>query len=153
MRQAYRAILRLYPAEHRAIFAEEMLQTFGQAALDWRNQGFPAFMCFAAWELTGLLSGVFMEWISKWTAQDGYMNSPCLSQQESNLPAEVVDIEKRLKLLINRMEFAIAHHDFPRARLYSDEERIVRAQLNQVVSEYKLNEPPAPPADQRKSNE
>jgi hypothetical protein len=50
------------------------------------------------------------------------------------------------------MEFAIANHDFPKARLYSDEERIVRAQLHRVMREYKLNEPAAPPAQQKKSN-
>src|SRR5438067_2598291 len=152
MRQAYRAILRLYPAQHRAIFAQEIMETFDQAALDWRKRGSAAYICFAVCELTGLLSGLITEWISKWTAHGGYITSRCRSQQESNLPAEVVEIEKRLQRLIGFLEFAIANHDFPKARLYSDEERIVREQLLRVTSEYKLNEPPAPPGQQKKSN-
>lgn len=152
MHPAYRAILQLYPAEHRVIFAPEMMQTFEQAAADWRKRGSAAYLCFAACELTGLLRGLFREWISKWTAPDSYISSRCLLGQESNLPTEVVEIEKRIQRLIGCMEFAIANHDFPKARLYSDEERIVREQLHRVMSEYKLNESPAPPAEQKKSN-
>jgi hypothetical protein len=152
MRQAYRAILRLYPAEHRSMFAPEMMETFDEAAADWRKRGSAAYICFSACELTGLLSGLITEWISKWTARDSYITSRCLSKQESNQPTEIVEIEKRLQRLIGCMEFAIANHDFPKARLYSDEERIVRAQLHRVMREYKLNEPAAPPAQQKKSN-
>ncbi len=65
MRRAYQAILLLYPAEHRATFAPEMMETFDEAAVEWRKRGSAAYFCFAARELTGLLTGLFREWISK----------------------------------------------------------------------------------------
>ena len=140
MRQVCLAILRLYPAEHRSIFAQEMMETFEQAALDWRKRGLAAFLYFAVWELTGLVSGLYTEWIAKCTAPAGYLASQTRVWPASNVPAEVAHAQKRVQHLIGCMEFAIAHHDFPKARLYSDQERVAREQLHRLLSDYKLDE-------------
>ena len=57
MRRAYHALLRLYPADYRAMFAAEMARTFDQIADDRLTLA----------ELFGLLSGAASEWIAKWT--------------------------------------------------------------------------------------
>lgn len=41
-------------------------------------------------------------------------------------------------MLVSRIEFAIAHHDFPKARLYCEEERVARLCMERL-----LEEPPA----------
>jgi hypothetical protein len=145
-------ILQLYPAEHRALFASEMLEAFEHAAMDWRKRGSGACVYFAARELLGLLSGLFKERFAKWKGGNCYVSSRCLSRKEPNLPTEVVEIERRLQRLIGCMEFAIAHHDFPKARRYCDEERVVREQLHRVLNEYKLKEPIGAPVGQKTSN-
>jgi ATP-dependent Clp protease ATP-binding subunit ClpC len=44
-------------------------------------------------------------------------------------PAEIADIEARLKFIIQRMENSIANHEFEKARFYSEEERKEREKL------------------------
>ena len=134
MGPVYRAILRLYPANYRAVFAQEMMETFEQAALDSLKRGFATTVCFATRELMGLLRHLFGEWVAKWAAGDRYMNARCVAERETNLPTEVMEMQRGLRRVIGRMEFAIAHHDFPAARRYSDEERTMREQLRRLVS-------------------
>ncbi len=133
MQQAYRAILRCYPAEHRAIFGQEILRTFEQAASENRRRGTAA-LCFALAELTGLVTGLCKEWIAKWTGGDQYMRACHVPEENCDLPSEVVEMQKHLQLLLRRMEFAIAHHDFPKARLYCEEERAAREHLERLLN-------------------
>jgi hypothetical protein len=77
MYSVYQAILRLYPTEYRAAFAPEILQTLEQAASDRRAQGHILFLSFAVCELTGVLTGLFSEWMAKWTAREGYVTTRC----------------------------------------------------------------------------
>jgi ATP-dependent Clp protease ATP-binding subunit ClpC len=51
-------------------------------------------------------------------------------------PAEVADIEARLKFVIQRMENAIANHEFEKARFYSDEERKEREKLRALREQH-----------------
>lgn len=129
MRQAYLTLLRFYPADHREIFAPEMLDTFDQAAADVRKRGFAASVWFTTRELLGLLRGLVKERIAKWTGRDRD-----LIHEPHDLPADATEAQARLRGLITRMEFAIANHDFPRARFYSDKERIMREQLRRLTS-------------------
>jgi len=57
MKQAYEALLRLYPHDFRAAFAAEMLETFARVDAERR----PA-------ELAGLLTGAAAEWVAKLTS-------------------------------------------------------------------------------------
>jgi hypothetical protein len=59
MKRTYRTLLRLYPADYRAMFAAEMARTFDQAAEERRS-------CVAI-EFLGAIAGAAAEWIAKWT--------------------------------------------------------------------------------------
>jgi hypothetical protein len=61
MKRAYRMLLRLYPADYRAMFAAEMERTFDQVAAE-RS---------VLTELIGLIAGAAAEWIAKWTTDRG----------------------------------------------------------------------------------
>jgi hypothetical protein len=58
-------------------------------------------------------------------------------------PAEkLVEIQKRIQFVVNRMERAIANHEFEKARFYSDEERKERENLRSLCEQFNLEEPP-----------
>ncbi len=127
MRRLYQFLLKFYPAEYQAAFAREMLATFYQAAAQHRRA---AFARFSVREVFGLLTGLLTERAAKRTHGRQY-----LFTQRAGLPDEIVEVHQRIQQLIRSMEFAIAHHDFPNARRYSDEERIARARLNELIRE------------------
>ena len=54
------------------------------------------------------------------------------------LPDEVAEAEIRVKATIHDMENAIARHEFEKARLYSDQERVERENLRKLREKYKL---------------
>jgi hypothetical protein len=58
MNRVYRTLLRLYPADYRAMFAAEMALTFARVADDRLG---PVLA-----ELIGLIIGAAAEWIAKW---------------------------------------------------------------------------------------
>ncbi|MEK7407689.1 MAG: ATP-dependent Clp protease ATP-binding subunit [Acidobacteriota bacterium] len=60
--------------------------------------------------------------------------------RQTTLPAEVAEIQKRIKFVMHRMENAIAAHEFEKARYYSDEERKEREQLRQLRERYNLDD-------------
>lgn len=47
----------------------------------------------------------------------------------SGLPDEVVELRKKIRFIIKRMEAAIANHEFEKARVFSDQERSEREHL------------------------
>lgn len=63
--------------------------------------------------------------------------------QQGSLPDEVVELEKRIRFIVHRMETSIANHEFEKARFYSDEERKERDNLNELREKYKLDTDPA----------
>lgn len=77
MRRAYRVLLRLYPYDHRALFAAEMLTTFEESADERRGRGCAVFICFSLAELIGLVTGAGAEWIAKLTS-DSSDRARCL---------------------------------------------------------------------------
>ncbi len=60
--------------------------------------------------------------------------------KQTTLPAEVSEIQKRIKFIVHRMENAIANHEFEKARFYSDEERKERENLRQLREKYNLDD-------------
>jgi hypothetical protein len=118
LRRVYAVLLRLYPREYRALFGREMLAVFDRAAEESRKRGWASYVGFVLAELIGLLKGVAAEW--------------------SAPPNEVTEAEKRIELDIKRTVHAIAHHDFPKARFYWDQERKHRANLQLLREKYNL---------------
>src|SRR5256714_12820266 len=60
--------------------------------------------------------------------------------RQTTLPADVADIQKRIKFIVHPMEDAIANHEFEKARFYSDEERKERENLRQLREKYNLDD-------------
>lgn len=72
MLAVYRKLLRLYPAEHRELFGEEMLAVLREESNDPANKRFLARGRFFAREITGLVNGALHEHFRAWIAiQDG----------------------------------------------------------------------------------
>src|SRR6184192_843142 len=60
--------------------------------------------------------------------------------RQSSLPEEMVDVQKRIKFVVHRMETAITNHEFEKARFYSDEERKERENLRLLREKYNIDE-------------
>jgi ATP-dependent Clp protease ATP-binding subunit ClpC len=60
--------------------------------------------------------------------------------RQTTLPADIADIQKRIKFIVHRMENAIANHEFEKARFYSDEERKERENLRALREKYNLDD-------------
>ena len=60
--------------------------------------------------------------------------------QQSSLPEEMIDVQKRIKFVVHRMENAIANHEFEKARFYSDEERKERENLRLLREKHNIDE-------------
>ena len=58
--------------------------------------------------------------------------------QQGSLPKEVVEVQKRIRFIVQRMEASIVNHEFEKARFYSEEERKERDNLKQLHEKYKL---------------
>jgi len=56
-------------------------------------------------------------------------------------PAQIL---RRIRLIVESIERAIANHEFQKARLYSDEERKERENLRALRQQFNLEEPPPP---------
>jgi hypothetical protein len=88
MKRAYETLLRLYPADYRARFAAEMLNTFERATEQSRVQKPFRLLHFALAELIGLLIGAAAEWAAKWTT-DRSVRGRCLPDLRMMRPAGV----------------------------------------------------------------
>ena len=63
--------------------------------------------------------------------------------QQGSLPGEVVEVQKRIRFIVERTEASIANHEFEKARFYSGEERKERDNLKQLREKYRLDDNPA----------
>ena len=61
--------------------------------------------------------------------------------RQATLPADLADIQKRIKFIVHRMENAAANHEFEKARFYSDDERKERENMRQLREKYNLDDP------------
>jgi hypothetical protein len=143
MRRAYEAMLLLYPRDYARLFADEMLAVFDQGAVEQSKRGRWALLRFAVNEMKDLLVGAGAEWISKLSNSSAYMYEYGGANQRvagdegvDNLSAA----QERVDLILRRMEYAIAHHQFQKARWYSDLEQIERAKLRAMQERYGVAE-------------
>ncbi len=60
--------------------------------------------------------------------------------RQSSLPEEMIDVQKRIKFVLHRMENAINSHEFEKARFYSEEERKERDHLRMLRERYHIDE-------------
>ena len=60
--------------------------------------------------------------------------------RQSNLPAEIVELQKRIKHIFHRMENAVANHEFAMARFHSEEEATERNNLRELRKKHQLDE-------------
>ena len=60
--------------------------------------------------------------------------------RQTSLPEEITEVQKRIKLIVHRMENAIANHEFEKACFYADEERKERGNLGALREKYHLDE-------------
>jgi ATP-dependent Clp protease ATP-binding subunit ClpC len=58
-------------------------------------------------------------------------------------PEEIVEVQKRIKFIMHRMDSAIANHEFEKARFYSDEESKERENLRTLREKYSPDESPS----------
>lgn len=63
--------------------------------------------------------------------------------QRGSLPDDVVEVQNRIRFIVQRMEASIANHEFEKARFYSDEERKERSNLEELNRKYNLDKHPA----------
>jgi ATP-dependent Clp protease ATP-binding subunit ClpC len=63
--------------------------------------------------------------------------------RQASLPDEVVEVQKRIRFIVHRLEASIENHEFEKARFYSDEERKERDNLKQLSEKHKLHNNPA----------
>jgi hypothetical protein len=156
MKPAYDFLLRLYPRDYRAMFANEMSSAFEEASAESRRQGRGVYARFALAELTALTMGAGVEWVAKLTTDSSVrgrtlpdrllMRPPGVSWDAHyaggllNVPEEVSRAQERTELLVRRIVHAISQHDFTGARRYSDEERQARENLRSVREKYQIND-------------
>jgi len=63
--------------------------------------------------------------------------------ERGSLPEEVVEVQKRIRIIVQRLEASIANHEFEKARFCLDEERRERGNLKELREKYKLDTNPA----------
>ena len=136
----FRTFLRLYPADYAALFGKEMVRTFRQTAEDYRRHGTVASFRFYLAEAAGLLCGAGLEWAAKLTTRKPVRNRILAERPDPDLPAEVLEAQQRVSILVNRLVQAIATHRFQDARNYSAEEQIAREHLRSVLLRHRIAE-------------
>jgi ATP-dependent Clp protease ATP-binding subunit ClpC len=63
-----------------------------------------------------------------------------MKYETSIFPQEIIEARRRIKLIVHRMESAIANHEFERARFYSDEERKEREKLHELERKHNIKQ-------------
>jgi hypothetical protein len=141
MAWAYRALVRLYPRDHRTSFGSEMQSVFEEAAREHRSRGRVAYLRFALAEYAGLVAGAGTAWAVK-LAGTGYVHDQRLIRpaQAALLPGEVQEAQDRLSVSLNGLLHAISKRQFLKARMYAAEEEKARAELRQLREKYNIAE-------------
>jgi hypothetical protein len=126
VKRFYEALLRLYPEDHRGLFASEMSTVFEEASADYLTRGRAIWLRFILAEFLGVLAGA---------------TSARLRPQPSAIltpgpPHTLREAQERVALNLRRMEEAIAQQDFVRARFYSNEDLKSRAELRHLCDRF-----------------
>jgi hypothetical protein len=157
MRRVYGALIGLYPRDYVTSFRAEMLNAFERVAEERRAQGRGAYARFVLAELGGLAIGCALEWLAKFTT-DSAVRGRCLPDLRRMRPAgvprelwfagaperaasdELMEAQRCVDFCLRSMEHAIATHDFPGARFYSNEDLKAREKLNSLRAKCELSE-------------
>jgi hypothetical protein len=130
--RAFLFLLHLYPRRQRDEFGPEMAAVFEQAMNASRNRGRLPLIRFLFLEMAGLIAGAAREWTER----------PSTTPQEDSepggyrLPEEVLAVQLRVDAAIQKMVYAISHHQFEEARRFSNEERRERESLRRLQNKY-----------------
>jgi hypothetical protein len=110
MRRLWSALLLLYPRRYRETFGPEMLNVLAEGSR-------PPWV-----EIAGLLKGAAVEWFRP-------RRSPALAEAPAN---ELAAAEARVNALVERIVYAIAHHEFKTARACCRQETEARERLRML---------------------
>jgi hypothetical protein len=124
----YRFLLGLYPNDFRRQFSAEMLHVFEQRARERFAVGKTIPIIFVIREFFSLLRGAQAMWVEK------ILPIKQKRQIDALIPEGALSVAELRKLreeAISRMVQAIATHDFPGARRYSEEEIRLKALLRE----------------------
>ncbi len=138
MTRAYGLLLKLYPKDHRVLFEAEMMAVFDQAAEEHRRRGWFSFLRFAVAEVAGLIEDFGVQWLSASARRKSPDFLAVTEDSQSELPAEVVETQRRIQQNLRCMEYAIAHHRFDRARFFSTADEKERKHLQRLWTTYGL---------------
>jgi hypothetical protein len=134
MRRTYKFLLLLYPRGHRDRFAEEMTGVFEEASAESRAGGWAWYIRFSCSEMAGLIAGATDAWLTQKLTQKPMPQAP--STSSSYLPQELLQAQKRVDANVAAMVYAIANHQFERARTLSNQEREARENLRILRDKY-----------------
>ncbi len=59
------------------------------------------------------------------------------------MPEEIVEVQKRVRFIVQRIKPSIANHEFEKSRFYSQEEQKERDNLKKLRQKHKLDNNPA----------
>jgi ATP-dependent Clp protease ATP-binding subunit ClpC len=94
-----------------------------------------AVLCAKKYIMSGSLPGAAVDIIDEAGA--------AAQLEQGSLPGEVVEVQKRIRFIVERLKASVANHEFEKARFYSHEERKERDNLKQLRQKYKLDDNPA----------
>ena len=60
--------------------------------------------------------------------------------RQDGLPKEMTEIQKKIKVIVARMESAISNHEFEKAEIYRNEERIALDHLRSIQEKFNLDD-------------
>jgi hypothetical protein len=123
----YRFLIGFYPNDFRWQFSDEMLHVFEQRVRDRLALGKTASIAFVSREFFSLLRGAQTMWMEKILPMKQKQQIDALIPEGT---LSVAELRKLREEAINCMVRAIATHDFPGARRYSEDE----IRLNQLLT-------------------
>jgi hypothetical protein len=125
----YRLLLGLYPRDQRERFGAEMEEVFRRAAEEHRGRGGADYVRLAMGEFAGLLAGAFGSRFGRLAHRPPAGRA---IPEPVVFPDDAREVERIMQVSIDRMVYAIAHHQFVEARFYSLVERRARAHLDDL---------------------
>ena len=136
MKRAYQFCLLLYPRDHRDQFADEMLEVFEDACAGSRAHGWAWHVRFSFAEIAGLIGGAAGVWADRRTPVHAEAESSEQRPAQRWMPPELLEAQRRVDANVAAMVHAIANHQFERARMLSNEERVARETLRLLREKY-----------------
>lgn len=130
-RKIFRLSLALYPHAYRVEFGSEMAELF-----ELRMMASHSRMRFVISEVAGLILGAAREWFRP-RMQPPYAGGE--RYDSGHLPHAVVHARLRVDSAVQRMVYAISHHQFEEARRLSNEERMERENLRRICDDYGID--------------